>query len=296
MVYYLVMQTQTSVPRTRARTPNNRTTTGFRVSDALWAILEPLVPVHVNTHRFGGGRPRVPDRRCADAIFYVLRTGCQWAALNHTDLCAKSTAHDRFQEWADADVFLTFWKEGVEQFDELRGIDWSWLSMDGAMTKAPLGGDKTGPNPTDRAKTGAKRSLLTEAHGIPIGLAIDGANRHDMKLVRPTIDSIVVERPAPTDEQPQGMCLDKGYDYDDVRAILQEFGFTAHIRSRGEEAREIMREAGRRARRWVVERSHSWMNRFRRILVRWEKKPEHYLAFLHFACALIAFRAAGLFG
>jgi len=290
------MQTQTSVPRTRARTPNNRTTTGFRVSDALWAILEPLVPVHVNAHRFGGGRPRVPDRRCADAIFYVLRTGCQWAALNHTDLCAKSTAHDRFQEWADADVFLTFWKEGVEQFDELRGIDWSWLSMDGAMTKAPLGGDKTGPNPTDRAKTGAKRSLLTEAHGIPIGLAIDGANRHDMKLVRPTIDSIVVERPAPTDEQPQGMCLDKGYDYDDVRAILQEFGFTAHIRSRGEEAREIMREAGRRARRWVVERSHSWMNRFRRILVRWEKKPEHYLAFLHFACALIAFRAAGLFG
>lgn len=296
MVYCLVMQTKPAVPRTRTRTPNNRTTTGFRVSDALWAVLEPLVPVHVNTHRFGGGRPRVPDRRCADAIFYVLRTGCQWAALNHTDLCAKSTAYDRFQEWADADVFLHFWKTGVAQFDELRGIDWSWLSMDGAMTKAPLGGDKTGPNPTDRAKTGAKRSLLTEAHGIPIGLAIDGANRHDMKLVRPTIDSIVVERPAPTDEQPQGMCLDKGYDYDDVRAILQEFGFTAHIRSRGEEAHEIMREAGRRARRWVVERSHSWMNRFRRILVRWEKKPEHYLAFLHFACALIAFRAAGLFG
>jgi putative transposase len=296
MIYYLVMQTQTSVPRTRARTPNNRTTTGFRVSDALWAILEPLVPVHVNTHRFGGGRPRVPDRRCADAIFYVLRTGCQWAALNHTDLCAKSTAHDRFQEWADADVFLTFWKEGVEQFDELRGIDWSWLSMDGAMTKAPLGGDKTGPNPTDRAKSGAKRSLLTEAHGIPIGVAIDGANRHDMKLVRPTIDTIVVERPAPSDAQPQGMCLDKAYDYDDVRAILQEFGFTAHIRSRGEEAQDIVREAGRRARRWVVERTHSWMNRFRRILVRWEKKPEHYLAFLHFACALIAFRAAGLFG
>jgi putative transposase len=296
MVYCLVMQTKQAVPRTRARTPNNPTTTGFRVSDALWAVLEPLLPVHVNTHRFGGGRPRVPDRHCADAIFYVLRTGCQWAALNHTDLCAKSTAHDRFVEWADADVFLNFWKSGVEQFDELRGIDWSWLSMDGAMTKAPLAGDKTGPNPTDRAKSGAKRSLLTEAHGIPIGVAIDGANRHDMKLVRPTIESIVIERPVPTNAQPQGMCLDKGYDYDDVRAILQEFGFTAHIRSRGEEAQELVREAGRRARRWVVERTHSWMNRFRRILVRWEKKPEHYLAFLHFACALIAFRAAGLFG
>lgn len=292
----MVMQKLRSVPRTRARTPNNRTTTGFRVSDALWAVLEPLLPVHVNTHRFGGGRPRVPDRRCADAIFYVLRTGCQWAALNQTDLCAKSTAHDRFQEWADAGVFLQLWQAGVARFDELQGIDWNWLSMDGAMTKAPLGGEKTGPNPTDRSKSGVKRSLLTEGHGVPIGLEIDGANRHDMKLVRTTIDSIVVERPAPTDEQPQGMCLDKAYDYDEVRETLREFGFTAHIRSRGEEALALVREAGMRARRWVVERSHSWMNRFRRILVRWEKKPEHYLAFLHFACALIAFRAAGLFG
>jgi transposase len=290
------MSTRTPVPRTRARTPNNRTTTGFRVSDALWAVLEPRLPVHVNTHRFGGGRPRVPLRRCADAIFYVLRTGCQWAALNQTELCAKSTAHDRFQEWADAGVFLALWHAGVEQFDELKGIDWNFLSMDGAMTKAPLGGDVTGPNPTDRAKAGVKRSLLTEGHGVPLGLEVAGANRNDMKLVRATIESIVVERPKPTDEQPQGMCLDKGYDYDEVREILHEFGFTAHIRSRGEEAKELVREAGQRARRWVVERSHSWMNRFRRILVRWEKKPEHYLAFLHFACALIAFRAAGLFG
>ncbi len=92
------------------------------------------------------------------------------------------------------------------------------------------------------------------------------------------------------------MCLDKGYDFEEVRAILEEFGFTAHIRCRGEEAQALKAEAGRKARRWVVERSHSWMNRFRRILVRWDKKPEHYLAFLHFACALIALRAAGLFG
>lgn len=137
---------------------------------------------------------------------------------------------------------------------------------------------------------------MTEGHGVPIGVAIDGANRHDMKLVRVTIESIVVERPEPSQQQPQGMCLDKGYDYDEVRELLAEFGFTAHIRGRGEEAKELAQEAGKRARRWVVERSHSWMNRFRRILVRWEKKPEHYLAFLHFACALIAFRAAGLFG
>jgi putative transposase len=137
---------------------------------------------------------------------------------------------------------------------------------------------------------------LTEGHGVPIGLAVDGANRNDMKLVRTTIEGIIVERPEPTEEQPQGMCMDKGYDYQEVRDTLAEFGFTAHIRSRGEEAHAIKREAGFRARRWVVERTHSWMNRFRRILIRWEKKPENYLAFLHFTCALIAFRASGLFG
>ncbi len=131
---------------------------------------------------------------------------------------------------------------------------------------------------------------------MPIGVAVEGANRHDMKLVRATIESLVVDRAEPTAEAPQGMCLDKGYDYDEVREILAEFGFTAHIKARGEEAKAIKQEAGKRARRWVVERSHSWMNRFRRILVRWDKKPENYMALLHFACALIAFRAAGLFG
>lgn len=115
-------------------------------------------------------------------------------------------------------------------------------------------------------------------------------------MVRETIEKIVVERPEPTEEEPQGMCLDKGYDFQEVRDILVEFGFTAHIRSRGEEAKELAAEAGMRARRWVVERAHSWMNRFRRILIRWEKKSQNYLAFLHFACGLIACRAAGLFG
>lgn len=112
---------------------------------------------------------------------------------------------------------------------------------------------------------------MTESRGVPIGLAVAGANRNDMKLVRTTIESIVVERPEPTAEQPQGMCLDKGCDFQEVRDILAEFGFTAHIRARGEEAQALKREAGFRARRWVVERAHSWMNRFRRILVRWEK-------------------------
>lgn len=78
------------------------------------------------------------DRACADAIFYVLRTGCQWQALDHTELCAHSTAHDRFQAWVEAGVFLRLWQAGVGRFDELRGIEWDWLAMDGALTKAPL--------------------------------------------------------------------------------------------------------------------------------------------------------------
>ena len=117
-----------------------------------------------------------------------------------------------------------------------------------------------------------------------------------MKLVRATVESLIVARPEPTTDQPQGMCLDAGYDYDEVYATLKEVGFTAHVRPRGEEATAIKWEAGFTARRWVVERAHSWMTRFRRLLIRWDKKPENYLAFLHFACGLIAFRAAGLFG
>ena len=129
----------------------------LHVSDDLWLAMEQLIPKHENTHRFGGGRPRTPDRICMEAILFVLRTGCQWKALSATCFCPKSTAHDRFQEWVEAGVFLTMWEVGLTSYDEFKGIDWSWLSMDGCMTKAPLGGQNTGKNPTDRAKRGVKR-------------------------------------------------------------------------------------------------------------------------------------------
>jgi putative transposase len=138
--------------------------------------------------------------------------------------------------------------------------------------------------------------VLTEAHGVPLAVVIDGANRHDMKLLRPTLEQLQLTRPQPTAERPQGLCLDKGYDYEEVRALAAEFGFTAHIRTRGEEARQIKRHAGYRARRWVVERTHSWMNRFRRLLIRWDKRADSYLGFLHLACAIIAWRSTGLLG
>jgi putative transposase len=137
---------------------------------------------------------------------------------------------------------------------------------------------------------------LTEASGVPVGVAVDGANRNDHKMLAATVVSIPIQRPTPSRRRPQGLCLDKGYDYDEARDLMKAFGYTAHLRARGEEAQAIKREAGFKARRWVMERTHSWMNRFRRVLVRWEKKAANYLALLHLVFAVITYRCAGLLG
>ena len=116
---------------------------GWRLSDALWAQLKPLLPVYQPpVHPLGCHRRRIEDRVVMEGIVFVLRTGCQWNALTTTGICSSSTAHRRFLEWVEAGVFERFWQAGVLKYDELKGIDWSWLSMDGAMTKAPLAGSK----------------------------------------------------------------------------------------------------------------------------------------------------------
>jgi putative transposase len=127
-------------------------------------------------------------------------------------------------------------------------------------------------------------------------VAVRGANTHDKWLVESTLASVVVERPEPTSRKKQHLCADKGYDYPDVRELVETWGYTAHIKSRGEEEADRRAIPGYRARRWVVERTHSWLNRFRRLLIRWEKKLANYIALLHFACAWITFRAAGVLG
>ena len=129
-----------------------------------------------------------------------------------------------------------------------------------------------------------------------MGATVSGANTHDKWLVEETLASMPIDRPAATPQKPQHLCMDKGYDYADVRATVAEWGFTAHIKTRGEEAEARRSIPGYRARRWVVERTHSWMNRFRRLLIRWEKKTENYLAMIQFACAWIAYSAAGVLG
>ena len=131
--------------------------------------------------------------------------------------------------------------------------------------------------------------MLTEGQGIPIAVVVAGANRHDMKLLADTLDAVVVERPEPTEAAPQPVCLDKGYDYDACRQVAEQHEYIPHIRSRGEEQREI---PGYRPRRWVVEVCHSWVNRFRKLLVRFEKKLETHLALLQFACAYIVLKRA----
>ena len=114
---------------------------GWRIGDRLWEQIEPMLPPR-KPHPLGCHNPRVPDRNAMNAILFVLRTGCQWNALNATGICSSSSAHRRFREWTDAGVFERFWREGLVRYDALKGIDGSWLSMDGTMTKSPLADSK----------------------------------------------------------------------------------------------------------------------------------------------------------
>ncbi len=127
---------------------------------------------------------------------------------------------------------------------------------------------------------------------MPVGLAHDGANRHDSKLLESTLDSVPIERPKPTKRRPQGLCLDRGYDYDSAREAVTARGFSPHVRTRGEEIKLKVHTPGWRARRWVVEACHSWLNRNRALLVRWSKKDENHLALLMLASGLIAYKKA----
>jgi putative transposase len=142
---------------------------GWRLSDELWAKMERLLPARP-AHPLGCHNPRVPDRAAMDAIFFVLRTGCQWNALNATGICSSSSAHRRFSEGTEAGVFEAFWRAGLLAYDALRGIDWSWLALDGAMGKAPLGGGKNRPQP-DRPRQERDPALTAD------GRARDAARR-----------------------------------------------------------------------------------------------------------------------
>ena len=151
-------------------------------------------------------------------------------------------------------------------------------------------GDLIGPNPTDRGKAGTKRSLLVDGEGGPLSIVVAGANVHDAKLLEATLDAIVVERPQPTGEEPQHLCLDKGYDNPSGRGAAAGHGYREHIRRIGEEKLDASGDKRYPARRWVVERTLAWLSKCRAVLVRYDKKAANYLGVLQLACALLWFR------
>jgi len=269
----------------------------WQLSDSFWQRIKPLLPKpksrfrgRGNKRKNVGGRPPAPPRQLVAGILYVLRTGCQWNAAPK-EFGSGKTLHRYFQLWTRKRVFKRMWRAGLEEYDEIKGIEWKWQSVDAAITKAPLGGQATGKNPTDRAKLGTKRSLLVEAKGVPLAIEVGPANRHEVKMLAETLDGVVVDRPVPSEQEKQNLCLDKGYAGEPTKQEAEARGYEVHVPDKENAKKKRKRKAGRRkARRWVVEVTHSWVNRFRRLLIRWEKKKANYLSMLYFACAIICWR------
>jgi putative transposase len=254
--------------------------------DWLWAVAQTLLPVRVKPeHPLGCHRRRLPDYVVLKAIMYQLITGCQWKAISSkTHGCSGSVANARYHEWVAAGVFRELWAQALRAAAAFGELDLSWVSMDGCITKAPCCQENAGRNPTDRGKPGVKRSLLTDAGGLPIGLAVGGANTPDISMFLDTWESSLV----PIMGSGAGVCLDKGYDAQWVRNAIEIFDCEPHVRARGEEIQAL--KAGEKARRWVVERTHSWLNGYRALRTRWMRSATGYLNQLQLACAIITWR------
>jgi len=269
----------------------------WQLSDSFWDRIKPFIPKPKSRFRGRGknrknvgGRPPSDPRLVMTGILYILRTGCQWNAAPK-EFGSGKTLHRYFQHWSRAGVFKKMWKASLKEYDETKGLEWKWQAVDAASTKAPLGGQATGASPTDRGKRGTKRSLLVEAKGVPLAIEVGPAQRHEVKLLAATLGGVVIQRPEPGQEKPQNLCLDKGYAGEPVQEIVAQRGYQAHVADKANAKKKRKRKGGRRkARRWVVEVAHSWLNRFRRLLVRWEKKRSNYLSMIYFACAIICWR------
>jgi len=206
----------------------------WELSDSFWARIEPLLPKPKSRYRgrgknrkHMGGRPAADRRKLVTGILYIMRTGCQWNALPK-EFGSGKTAHRYFQRWVRAGVFRRMWQAGLTEYDELRGLDWTWQAADGAMTKAPLGGEKTGKNPTDRGKVGTKRSLLVNEQGLPLGIVVSGANTPDGRLLDATLHAVPIERPDPTITA-QHLCLDKAYSGEPCARVAEDAGYIVHV-------------------------------------------------------------------
>jgi putative transposase len=267
-----------------------------RMPGKLWRKLKKHIPKPPKGIK--PGRPRVNNRDVVDGIWYVLWTGCQWKAVKQNWFhVSSSVLHERFQTWKEAGVFDKLFKIMVKFYAQERQIGWKWQSVDSKSCAAPLGGADTGKNPTDRGKIGSKIHLLVDQYGAPLAIHISGANQHDKWSADDLVVSIVAKRPY----QEQHFCADKGYDYEDVHQIIHLAGYIDHIkhrRRRNEPKEEVCPLPGEHsfpARRWVVERTLSWLARRRSLRTRWCKKPSNWMAFVKLACAHILLDMA-LFG
>ena len=195
------------------------------VANAVWEAAEALLPEREVNHPMGGHRPRIPDRVCFEGILIRLVTGCSWVTAEHLlgGAVSDTTLRARRDEWTDAGVFDAVVSETLAAYDRIVGLDLSEVSVDGSQHKAPAGGQGTGKNPCDRAKSGWKWSLAVDANGIPVGWATDGANRHDSILFEPTLEA-VGDRGLLFDVET--LHLDRGYDSKAVQALCQAAGIT----------------------------------------------------------------------
>ena len=257
------------------------------VVSIIWQSIEPLLPPPERTHPLGCHRPRIPDRLCFRGILIRLVTGASWvdieAILDHQ--VSDTTLRARRDEWIDAGVFDRLEAEAKAAFDRVVGLDLSEVSLDGSLHKSPHGGEGTGPNPTDRGKLGWKWSVAVEAHGIPIGWAIDGANRNDIRLLDPTLDAIA-DRGLLADI---GMLsLDRGYDYPVVRAQLHARGITElDIQRRGTKPPPGTAQRLTLGLRWIVEATNTWWSNYGQLRHSTDRKLVHRHAALQLATVVL---------
>jgi putative transposase len=259
----------------------------YRMPGKLWRLLKKHLPKEPQVRM--AGRPRVRNRDVLDGIWYVLWTGCQWKSIEKDWFnVSSSVLHERFQTWQEQGLFEKLFKKMVRFYGKECKIGWKWQAVDSMMSAAPLGGAKTGKNPTDRGKLGSKVHLLVDERGAPLSIFITGANEHDKWSADDLIVHVVAKRP----NCEQHFCADRGYDYEDVHQFVGLHNYVEHIkhrRRRNEPKDEcpIPGEKSFPARRWVVERTFSWLAKRRSIAMRWCKKPQNWLAFVHMACAQI---------
>jgi len=261
------------------------------VVDAVWAAVEPLLPAPDRSHPLGCHRPRISDRICFEGMLIRLVTGCSWVDAEHLigGAVSDTTLRARRDEWESIGVFDMLVEEALSAYDKIIGLDLTETAVDGSQHKAPMGGEGTGPNPTDRGKSGWKWSLLTDRAGIPIGWTTDGANRHDTVLFSTTLEP-AVRRGLLCDIET--LHLDRGYDSKGVQATCTELGLAdvicARQRRDGKKAGTKRASKDRRlGMRWPVERTNSWLSNFGQLRRSTDRRIAHRLAQLALAITLL---------